>query len=53
MVAPKREKMAYQTSMTQRKKREERERKRGVTMSEKRDDTKERTNALRSKPYHH
>ena len=36
-------------------KKRERERKRGVTMSEKkqRDDTRERTNALRSKSYHH
>jgi len=54
MVAPKREKMACQRSMTQ--KNREKERKRGVAMSQKkekkeRDDTRERTNALRSKPY--
>ena len=53
MVAPKREKMACQRSMTQ-KKREIK--KRGVAMSQKKEkkeraDTRERTNALRSKPY--
>ena len=47
MVAPKREKMACQRSMTKKKK----ERKRGVAMSQKkrdreRDDSRERTNAL-------
>jgi len=35
------------------KKTEREKRKRGVVISEKRDDTRERTNALRSKPYHH
>ena len=53
MIAPKREKMACQRSMTQ-KKREIK--KRGVAMSQKKEkkervDTRERTNALRSKPY--
>jgi len=51
MVAPKRENMACLRSMT--KKTEREKRKRGVVISEKRDDTRERTNALRSKPYHH
>ena len=53
MVASKREKMACQRSMTP-KKTEREKRKRGVVISEKKEnDTRERTNALRSKPYHH
>ena len=53
MVAPKREKMTCQRSMTQKKK----ERKsKGITMSQKkgkkeRDDSRERTNALRRKSH--
>ena len=54
MAAPKREKMARRRSMTQKRERE-REREKGVAMSQKkeeeRDDSLERTNALRSKPY--
>ena len=44
MIAPKREKMARQRSMTQKK---GKERERGSHVSKKRDDTRERTNALR------
>ena len=51
MVTPKREKMACQRSMTQKKEREK-----GVTMSQKkreetRDDSREKTIASRSKPH--
>ena len=52
MVAPKREKMACQRSMTQ-KKEERKEREGGSHVSKKGDDTRERANALRSNPYHH
>ena len=50
MVAPKREKMACQRSMAQKKE----EREKGVAMSQKkrdRDDLREKTNALRSNPH--
>ena len=53
MVAPKREKMACRRSMIPKKKRRK-EWKRGVAMSQKkreRGDSRERTNALRSKPH--
>ena len=52
MVAPKIEKMACQRSMTQKK---EKKREKEVAMSQKkerdRDDSRKKTNALRSKPH--
>ena len=50
---PKKRKHGMPEKHDPKKNREREKRKRGVVISEKRDDTRERTNALRSKTYHH